>query len=191
MVLPTQIRLTHWLLPMVVCCLTMISCKNEISDIRAITDVSKLPVQTSYNAEYIVSEKGKVSNRLFAGKLEQFQDEDQFLLATGGVQVIFYDSLEQEEARLTAKQGAHYSKEKKLIAKDSVVLISSKGEQLETEELIYLEDSAKIFTDKFVKIVTSNGSTLYGNGLVSNDSFTKWRIKQPHDGKLFIDEEND
>jgi LPS export ABC transporter protein LptC len=191
MVLPTQIRLTHWLLPMVVCCLTMISCKNEISDIRAITDVSQLPVQTSYNAEYIVSEKGKVSNRLFAGKLEQFQDEDQFLLATGGVQVIFYDSLEQEEARLTAKQGAHYSKEKKLIAKDSVVLISSKGEQLETEELIYLEDSAKIFTDKFVKIVTSNGSTLYGNGLVSNDSFTKWRIKQPHDGKLFIDEEND
>lgn len=169
----------------------MISCKNEISDIRAITDVSQLPVQTSYNAEYIVSEKGKVSNRLFAGKLEQFQDEDQFLLATGGVQVIFYDSLEQEEARLTAKQGAHYSKEKKLIAKDSVVLISSKGEQLETEELIYLEDSAKIFTDKFVKIVTSNGSTLYGNGLVSNDSFTKWRIKQPHDGKLFIDEEND
>jgi LPS export ABC transporter protein LptC len=174
-----------------VCCLTMISCKNEISDIRAITDVSKLPVQTSYNAEYIVSENGKVSNRLIAGKLEQFQDEDQYILASGGVLVIFYDSLEQEEARLTAKQGAHYSKEKKLIAKDSVVLISRKGEQLETEELIYLEDSAKIFTDKFVKIVTSNGSTMYGNGLVSNDSFTKWRIKQPHDGKLFISEEND
>jgi LPS export ABC transporter protein LptC len=169
----------------------MISCKNEISDIRAITDVSKLPVQTSYNAEYIVSENGKVSNRLIAGKLEQFQDEDQYILASGGVLVIFYDSLEQEEARLTAKQGAHYSKEKKLIAKDSVVLISRKGEQLETEELIYLEDSAKIFTDKFVKIVTSNGSTMYGNGLVSNDSFTKWRIKQPHDGKLFISEEND
>jgi LPS export ABC transporter protein LptC len=191
MVLPTQIRLTDWLLPMMVCCLTMISCKNEISDIRAITDVSKLPVQTSYNAEYIVSENGKVSNRLIAGKLEQFQDEDQYILASGGVLVIFYDSLEQEEARLTAKQGAHYSKEKKLIAKDSVVLISRKGEQLETEELIYLEDSAKIFTDKFVKIVTSNGSTMYGNGLVSNDSFTKWRIKQPHDGKLFISEEND
>ncbi|HEY8403833.1 MAG TPA: LPS export ABC transporter periplasmic protein LptC [Flavobacteriales bacterium] len=189
MVLPTQIRLR--LLIALSGCLILISCKNEISDIRAITDMSKLPVQTSYNAEYIVSEKGKVTNRLFAGKLEQFQDEDQYILASGGVQVIFYDSLENEEARLTARQGAHYSKEKKLIARDSVVLVSSKGERLETEELIYLEDSAKIFTDRFVKIVTSNGSTLYGNGLVSNDSFTKWRIKEPHDGKLYISEENE
>lgn len=166
------------------------SCKNEIADIRAITDASNLPVQTSYNAQYILSEHGKVTNKLFAAKIEQFQNEEEYILATGGVQVLFYDSLEQEEARLTAKQGAHYAKEKKLVARDSVVLISRKGERLETEELIFLEDSSKIFTDKFVKIVTANGSTLYGNGLVSNDSFTKWQIKKPHDGQLIINEEN-
>ncbi len=165
------------------------SCKNEISDIRAITDTDLLPIQTSYNAQYILSEKGKVSNKLVAGKIEQFQNEEEYVLATGGVRIIFFDSLEQEEARLTAKQGAHYSKEKKLIAQDSVVLFSRKGEKLETEELIFLEDSALIYTNKFVKITTANGSTLYGNGLVSNDSFTKWQIKRPHDGQLFINED--
>lgn len=167
------------------------SCKNEIADIRAITDVSNHPVQTSYNAQYIISEKGKVSNKLTAAKIEQFQGDEEYVLATGGVEVLFFDSLEHQEAKLTANQGAHYAKDKKLIARDSVVLISRKGERLETEELIYMEDSAKIFTDKFVKIVTANGSTLYGNGLVSNDSFTKWQIKRPHDGQLIINEEEE
>lgn len=167
------------------------SCKNEIADIRAITDASNLPVQTSYNAQYLLSERGKVTNRLFAAKLEQFQGDDEYVLATGGVTVLFYDSLEQQEAKLTAKEGAHYGKDKKLIARDSVVLLSRKGEMLETEELIFLEDSALIYTDKFVKIVTANGSTLYGNGLVSNDSFTKWQIKKPHDGQLYINEDNE
>jgi len=171
--------------------LILSSCKNEIADIRAITDVSHLPVQTSYNAEYILSERGKVTNRLFAAKLEQYQGDEEYVLATGGVTVIFYDSLEQQEAKLTAKEGAHYGKDKKLIARDSVVLLSRKGEMLETEELIFLEDSALIYTDKFVKIVTANGSTLYGNGLVSNDSFTKWQIKKPHDGQIFINENNE
>jgi len=171
--------------------LLLASCKNEIADIRAITDASNLPIQTSYNAEYILSERGKVTNRLFAAKLEQFQGDDEYVLATGGVTVLFYDTLEQQEAKLTAKEGAHYSKDKRLIARDSVVLLSRKGEMLETEELIFLEDSARIYTDKFVKIVTANGSTLYGNGLVSNDSFTKWQIKKPHDGQIFINEDNE
>jgi len=103
-----------------------------------------------------------------------------------------------KKLKLTAKEGAHYGKDKKLIARDSVVLLSRKGEMLETEELIFLEDSALIYTDKFVKIVTANGSTLYGNGLVSNgnglvsnDSFTKWQIKKPHDGQIFINENNE
>lgn len=167
------------------------SCKNEISDIRAITDVSNLPVQTSYNAQYILSEKGQVKNKLTAAKIEQFQGDEEYVLASGGIAVMFYDSLEQEDAKLTAREGVHYAKEKRLIARDSVVLVSRKGERLETEELIFLEDSALIYTDKFVKIVTANGSTLYGNGLLSNDSFTKWQIKKPHDGQLIINEENE
>lgn len=150
--------------------------------------MSNHPIQTSFNADYILSEKGKVTNKFIAGKIEQFQGEQEYILATEGVSIIFYDSLEREEARLTAKQGTHYVNEKKLVAKDSVVLVSRKGEMLETEELIYLEDSAKIFSDKFVKIVTSNGSTLYGNGLISNDSFTKWQIINPHDGQLYFEE---
>jgi len=167
------------------------SCRNEISDIRALTDTNQEAIQTSYNSQYILSEKGKVTNKLIAAKIEQFQGDEEYVLATGGIQILFYDSLEKEEARLTAKNGAHYTKDKKLIARDSVVLVSKKGERMETEELIFLEDSSKIFTDKFVKIVTANGSTLYGNGLVSNDSFTKWQIKKPHNGQLFINEENE
>jgi hypothetical protein len=50
-----------------------------------------------------------------------------------------------------------------------------------------LQDSAKIFTNKRVDIHTANGSVLHGMGMVSNDSFTKYRILKPV-GEITVNE---
>ncbi len=163
------------------------SCKNEISEIRAITDINKLPIQTGYNAEYTFSENGKVNNKLIATQIDQFQGDEDYIIASGGFTMLFFDSLEKEEARLTAQFGKYIEKEKKLIAWDNVVLLNVKGEKLETAELIFEQDSARIKTDKFVSITTENGSIIHGNGLVSNDTFTKYKITKPT-GDLYLDE---
>ncbi len=199
MVLSTQIRLGtsfrsksySWLWILLTPALVLSGCKNEISDIRALTDTQHLPIQTSYHATYTLSEHGKVTHLLYATQLEQYQGEEEVIIASGGVKVIFYDTLETEEARLTAKEGLYSAQKKQIIAKDSVVLTSKQGEQLETEELIFQEDSARIYTNKFVKITTANGSVLYGNGLESNDSFTKWHIVRPHNGQIVIPEDKE
>jgi LPS export ABC transporter protein LptC len=172
------------------CLLFLSSCQNEISEIRAITDVNNKPVQTSYQAEYTFTERGKTSNKLIAAQIDQYQGEAEYIEATGGFTMIFYDSLEREEARLSAATGRYIENEKKLVAKDQVVLTNIKGEKLETSELIFLQDSARIFTDKTVVITLSNGSMIRGKGLESNDSFTKYRIIQPT-GDLFFDEKTD
>lgn len=163
------------------------SCKNEISEIRAITDINNQPVQTGYNAEYSYSEQGKLSNKLIAAQLDQFQGEEDYILASGGFTMLFYDTLENEEARLTAQFGKYIEKEKKLIAWDNVVLLNIKGEKLETSELLFEMDSARIKTDQLVTITTENGSVIHGKGLVSNDSFTKYKITKPT-GDLYLDE---
>lgn len=162
-------------------------CQNEISEIRAITDTSTKPVQTSYNATYTFTEKGKKENQLIAAQLDQFQGTDDYILASGGYSMIFFDSLENEEARLSAINGKYIEKEKKLIAWDSVVLFNIQGEKLETDELIFEQDSSRIFTEKNVTITTKNGSIIRGRGLVSNESFTKYKIIQPT-GDLYIEE---
>jgi len=167
-------------------------CNNDIEQVRAITDKNTHPVQTSHNAVYSFSEKGKKQTRLEATLLEQFEaegDED-YLLVSNGFTMIFFDSGQQEEARISAKSGKYQEKQKLLTAWDSVVLSNKAGEKLETSELIYMQDSARIVTDKAVTITLSGGTVLRGKGLISNDSFTQYRILQPT-GDIVVEETQD
>lgn len=166
--------------------LSLLSCKNEIAEIRALTDTSNLPIQSSYNAEYILTEKGLVKNKLIATQLDQYQGEVDYIEASGGFTMIFYDSLQQEEARLSAMRGKYDSKLKRLIAWEKVELFNIKGDKLETEELIYVQDSSLIYTQKFVSIMMQD-DTLHGMGLESNDSFTRYKILKPY-GKFQLEE---
>ena len=162
-------------------------CQNDIKEIRAITDPRELPLQTSINVEYKLSEKGKRKNILKAAQLDQYQGDENYIIASGGYEVVFYDSLEVQEAKLTAQNGRYTEKDKKMVSTGNVVLSNRAGAKLETEEITFLLDSARIFTDKFVTITTENGSILRGKGLESNDSFTKYRILQPT-GDLYLNE---
>jgi LPS export ABC transporter protein LptC len=166
--------------------LSLLSCKNEIAEIRALTDTNNLPIQSSYNAEYILTEKGLVKNKLIATQLDQYQGEVDYIEASGGFTMIFYDSLQQEEARLSAMRGKYDSKLKRLIAWEKVELFNVKGDKLETEELIYVQDSSLIYTQKFVSIMMQD-DTLHGMGLESNDSFTRYKILKPY-GKFQLEE---
>jgi len=181
----------HLLFIALIACL-LTGCKNDIEQVRAITDKNIHPVQTSHNAVYTFSEKGKKQTQLEATLLEQFQPEgdEDYMLASNGFSMIFFDANTLEEARITAKFGKYEEKKKTLTAWESVVLTNKAGERLETEELIYLQDSARIVSDKEVTITLSGGTVLHGRGLESNDSFTKYRIIQPT-GDIVVEESQD
>jgi LPS export ABC transporter protein LptC len=181
----TTFRLTSFFFAL----LMLSACRNDIEQVRAITDKNTHPVQTSHNAIYSFSEKGKKQTRLEATMLEQFElegDED-YLLASNGFTMIFFDANEQEDARISARNGKYEEKKKTLTAWESVVLMNKSGETLETEELVYLQDSARIVTYKPVVITLVGGTVLRGRGLESNDSFTKYRILQPT-GDIMVEE---
>ncbi|MDZ4822563.1 MAG: LPS export ABC transporter periplasmic protein LptC [Flavobacteriales bacterium] len=168
----------------------LFACRNDIAEINAFADTASLPVQTSYNAEYLFTDNGKISNRLIAAQLDQYDGKENYFEASGGFNLIFYDSLQKEEARLKAKTGRYYEKEKRLLAQDSVELYNIRGEKLETSKLTFVQDSGKIFTDEYVVITLKNGSMLHGYGLESNDSFTKYKIKKPSGDFIVTEEES-
>jgi LPS export ABC transporter protein LptC len=172
--------------------LALCACRNDIADIRAITDKNTKPVQTSYGASYTFSEKGKKQTRLEAGVLEQYEveGEDDYILAGGGFSMIFFDSLQREEARIKADSGIYLEKKKSLKAWGKVILSNVAGEKLETSELIYDQDSAHLHSDQRVKITLAGGSTLHGLGIESNDNFTRYRIIKPT-GDFVVEEKQD
>ncbi len=165
------------------------SCKNKMSDIKAATDDIIVPLQTNFDAEYRYTENGELRNILKAKQIDQYGGENPYIEALGGFTMIFYDSLDVEDARLTAEHGIFDQKKNELTASKNVVLRNTEGEMLETEKLIFQQDSSRIFTDAPVKI-TSGSGVFYGKGLESNSSFTRYKILEPTGDIYFEDKES-
>ncbi|MFM7310560.1 MAG: LPS export ABC transporter periplasmic protein LptC [Flavobacteriales bacterium] len=171
--------------------ITLQACNNEIAEIRAITDPNTMPLQTTLEATYYFSENGQPNTKLSAQKLEQFEGtEADAIIASGGFKMTIYDAGAKEKAWIDGSDGKYFENAKKLVAWNGVTLTNVKGEKMQTEELIYLEDSARIYTEKPVTITTANGSVIRGKGMVSNDAFTKYKILQPN-GDLMIKSNKD
>jgi LPS export ABC transporter protein LptC len=81
-----------------------------------------------------------------------------------GVKMEFLLPNLQVRSTLTAKNAIRRQEKGEIIAKDSVILTTIENERLETEELIWNEKTAKIHTEKFVK-VTKPDEIIYGYGL--------------------------
>lgn len=156
----------------------LFSCKNDIKEVHALTSDTNLPIQTTYNASYDYTEAGKLKNRLVVTQLDRYVGEDSYVEVSNGFTMFIYDSLENVEAELSAQRGIYREELFIMEAREDVVLLNRAGDQLNTEELIWLQDSGIIYTDKFVKITREDG-VLFGEGMVSNESFTKYSIKKP------------
>lgn len=174
------------MIPVILMAGILFSCRNEIEEIQALTDVIDMPVQTSHNTEYDYTEGGKIRNRLKATQLDRFLGEDPRLEASGGFSLIIFDSLEIPEAFLTADKGIYFEQKNLLEAHDNVILTNVNGDSLMTEELIWVQDSAKVYTEREVIIATEDGK-FYGKGLESDEKFTNYTIHNIH-GNFNVDE---
>ncbi len=105
-----------------------------------------------------------------------------------GVKIEFLEADLSVKSVLTAKTAVRFPEKGQIVARDSVELNTIKQEKLETEELVWDEKTAKIFTDKFVK-VTKPGEIIYGYGLEAEQDFSYWLIKVPK-GRIKVDQLN-
>ena len=164
----------------------LFSCRNEIEEIQAITEEIEIPAQTSLNARYDYTEMGKLRNTIQAVQLDRYIIGEPRLEASGGFELIIYDDKEQPEAFLTADQGTYFEEKNELQAHYNVILSNVNGDSLMTEELFWVQDSAKVFTSRDVVICTNDGR-IYGKGLESDEKFTNYTIHNIH-GNLTLDE---
>ncbi len=145
------------------------------------------PVRITINAEYTFTEGGLVKNRLYAGKAEQMQTSDStYTLLSDGFVLEFYTEAQELDGRLTAKNGFIRGDNSLMVAQDSVVFTNKVGETLYTEELIWEQKRAEVYTNKFVTIERAT-DIIYGKGLISDENFSSYIIKDPT-GTFYLEE---
>lgn len=102
--------------------------------------------------------------------------KDPYVEMPKGIRVDFFDSEMRPESYLNAEYGISFQKKKKIIVKRNVEVLNIKGEKLNTEELIWDQNTGRITTDKFVKITTKD-QIIMGEGMESDQTFSDWEIK--------------
>jgi len=151
------------------------SCENDIKKVNILTDKKKFPSESITDAEILYSDSGRVTGRLRAKKMDHYIGEHPFTIMPKGVKVDFFDHDLKPETQLSANYALKYDDRDMLEAKGNVVIINNKGEKLNTEHIVWNQKTEQINSDVFVKITTKT-EILMGNGLESNQSFTKYKI---------------
>lgn len=153
-----------------------LSCKNDPGEVNAITRKDSFPLLTTQNVDLSYTDSARLKMHLTAPVGEDYGGIVPKTVFPKGVFVEFYDDSGKVNSSLKADYAERTEQDGITLAKRNVVVVNIKGEQLNTEKLIWDQRKQKIYTDAFVKITTAD-QVLMGNGLESDATFTEYEIK--------------
>lgn len=155
------------------------SCENDLEKVNLVAAQKKYPVEKAENAEILYSDSALLKARLLATELMRFQDQPPYLEMPKGVKLYFYDDNGKASSQLSAGYGKVIQLPDNNImeARRNVVVVNERNEKLNTEHLTWNQKEGNIKSDAYVKITTAD-EVLMGEGLESNQDFTKYSIKK-------------
>lgn len=159
------------------------SCSNSDEEVSAAARGDEPPVQRIENGRFQYSENGKIIHVLKASVLLRTEhgtaeNSEDLVEVRGGFQLFLGGDESNHSAQMQAQVGWLDEKNLRLVAEDQVVLKNASGDILETEFLVWAEDSNRVWTNRPVTITTPDG-ILHGEGLESDARFENYRILRP------------
>ena len=154
------------------------SCQNDVEQVHKLTHDEDFPLKVQYDVHFEYSDSARKKIDIQALEAADYtHKEPPYIEFPKSISVIFYDKQGNQEAFMKANYAKYLPKENRWNARGNVVVINSKNEELNSEELIWNEKTGKIYSDKFVKIITEE-SVLTGDGFEADQNFEKWSINK-------------
>lgn len=153
----------------------LFSCTTDLEKIKKISESEEGAAELGKQVEMYYTEMGQLKAKIIAPELIRFQKEPNTEFPKG-LRLYFYNQHTEIESKLSANYGIFYEKKEEMLVRDDVVIINTKGEKLNTEELTWKRKEKKIYSDAFVKITTPE-EIIYGTGLEANQDFSDYTIK--------------
>ena len=94
-----------------------------------------------------------------------------------GVRVDFFDEQGKQNSTLTAREGEMNQRSRDMTARGNVVLQTTEGTRMSTEELRFLNQKQKIVSDLFVRVERA-GDVLTGVGFESDPGLKHYEFKK-------------
>ena len=153
------------------------ACKNDLPLFPETFPPESIQIEELHGFEMLYSDSAKVRVRVRGPVMWRHLDEknprQEF---PEGIEVEFFDANFRVNSRLTSRYAIRDEKEHQIVVRDSVVWTGLNNEQLETEELVWEEESKKVYTNRFV-VIRRNDEIIWGHGFESDQDFSRSRIK--------------
>lgn len=151
----------------------LLGCEEKLKP-TVVPVTGRLPDQESWNSTIVFSDSGETRGVLKAGHLLVFNDENKTYLGDS-IRVDFYNNQGQHTSYLTADSGIVDNQTNDLEAVGNVYAHSDSGTSLWTQRLFWHDQTQKVTSDVYVKIVSAK-ETLEGIGFESDRDLTNYRI---------------
>ena len=158
-------------------CLFLLSCENREDDIRTWTDKVVMK-ETAVDIESFLSQDGVMKARLKAPLMYRVTADTIYVEFPNGLHCDFYDSTKKVETWLDAKYGKYFENLNKVYLRDSVVVITVKGDTLRSPDLWWDQNTKMFYTDKYA-VYKGVGKNIYGGkGLEATQDLTRITFKE-------------
>lgn len=154
---------------------SLLSCENDMEKVKLYGKGLKDPQEMAKNIKILYSDSAKVKLELNAPVLNHYQTENPYIEMPKGLTANFFDENQVIKSHLKADYGIRYERDQRMEARKNVVVVNEKGEQLNTEHLIWDEQKQKLLSNDLVTITTKD-QMIIGNGFEANQDFTKYKI---------------
>lgn len=170
-------RHPYMLAGMALLMLLLVSCETDRSEVMAMGEKKIMPSQTGKDITMLYTDSTLLKIRLEAPQMIMYDKgtKEPMTIMPKGLFVSFFDDKGKQSTTLKANYGIRYETSRRMEAKYDVEVVNATGEKLNTEHLVWDENTKQITSDVFVKITTAK-EIIMGKGLRSNQDFTQYEI---------------
>lgn len=165
-----------WAAAFIGSCFFLIACENDSSVVDKLFQ-KQVAVEEGFTVESFFSQGGKLRAKLKAPYMKRFVADSPYVEFPKYLHVDFYDSSLAIESYLDAHYAKHVEYDRKILIRDSVVVINKKnGDTLITDELWWNQDTQEFTTQKQVTIYQKTGYTIGKDGMRAKQDLSEWWI---------------
>ncbi|WP_052180621.1 LPS export ABC transporter periplasmic protein LptC [Alistipes sp. ZOR0009] len=158
----------------------LVSCKSDLETVKAISNFENKPSETMDNFRSVYTQGGKPRMIVSAPYVQRYSlKKEPFSEFNKGIKAESFNEAGALVASITANYAIYHENQKLWEARGNVVGKNSKGETLYTEKLYWNEQTRRVSSDVFVKVVRADGSTSTGEGIDADEKFQDYNVKKP------------
>lgn len=141
-------------------------------------NIDSLSVEVARDVNLTYTDSAILRAKIMAPLMKRYsQEEEPYMEMPDGVKANFFDPSGNIQSTLTANYAINFEEKDSIVIRDSVRVINKLDEEIRSDEMIWIKEKRKIYSDKNVRIRIRDEKILIGKGFESNETFTKYRIK--------------